>query len=140
MTQSKRDGKPQQAPDEKLSSRLPSSHGDTSRSTTPRDNSSDDATWTDDRTARNLSAKNSQHDEAVLDEAIEETFPASDPVAAKISEKNKARPQVAGEDSDEELVDESIELTFPASDPPAVASTTRIDVPKDDKPARHHHR
>jgi hypothetical protein len=64
------------------------------------------------------------HDEQLLDDALTDTFPASDPVAELphdegLSAKRKAR---------EGLLDDGIEMTFPASDPVSVASSiTRIE-------------
>jgi len=59
-----------------------------------------------------------RHEEKLLDRALENTFPASDPVAelpqsATLTEKERAK---------EELLDDALELTFPASDPTAIAS------------------
>lgn len=47
-----------------------------------------------------------------LDEALAETFPASDPIAIKADEDGPA---------DDGEVDKALEDTFPASDPPAPA-------------------
>lgn len=64
------------------------------------------------------------HDEQLLDDALRDTFPASDPVAEPpqqedVSARRKAK---------EALLDEGIEMTFPASDPVSVASSiTRIE-------------
>ena len=46
-----------------------------------------------------------------LDEALEDTFPASDPIAIT--------PDDAPQRNSESTVDEALEDTFPASDPPA---------------------
>ncbi|MFJ1301105.1 hypothetical protein ACILG0_14160 [Pseudomonadota bacterium AL_CKDN230030165-1A_HGKHYDSX7] len=48
-----------------------------------------------------------------LDEALEDTFPASDPIAIT-PEDDESQPR-PGKDT----VDEALEDTFPASDPPA---------------------
>lgn len=56
-----------------------------------------------------------QSQEILLDEAIEMTFPASDPIA----ETTFAARHSACLDSDELLLDDAIALTFPASDPVA---------------------
>lgn len=70
--------------------------------------------------------KPTEQDEAKLDEALEDTFPASDPPAATnpssftgaevASEKEaETRARAASDELDEEL-----KQTFPASDPPSV--------------------
>lgn len=60
---------------------LPSSQGDSPVGVTPMDISSDDASARDLR-ARPVNSDNAEeHNEAVLDEAVELTFPASDPIA-----------------------------------------------------------
>ena len=65
------------------------------------------------------------HDEKMLDRALKNTFPASDPVAElpvndEPSDKEKA---------EERLLDDAVEMTFPASDPVSVDanSITRIE-------------
>jgi len=61
--------------------KLPSSHGDSPVEVTPKDISPEDASWQD-RTERNLAAGDKEEKkDAVLDEAVELTFPASDPIA-----------------------------------------------------------
>lgn len=77
-----------------------------------------------DAAAGNAPAKES-HDEKMLDRALKDTFPASDPVAElpvreKKSEKAKA---------EESLLDDALEMSFPASDPISVdpKSITRIE-------------
>jgi len=58
-----------------------SSPGDASVAETPKDVSADNATARD-RVQRNLSSDNlDEREEALLDDAIELTFPASDPIA-----------------------------------------------------------
>jgi hypothetical protein len=60
---------------------LPSSHGDSPVEVTPKDISPEDASWQD-RTERQLATGDrDEKKEAVLDEAVELTFPASDPIA-----------------------------------------------------------
>lgn len=63
-----------------------------------------------------------RREEALLDAAVEDTFPASDPVAEL--------PAVASStkviDSEDRRLDEAIEATFPASDPVAVSNITKI--------------
>jgi hypothetical protein len=74
--------------------------------------------------AENARAVPKSHDEKLLDSALKQTFPASDPVAelpcdAPVPEEQKAK---------ECLLDDAIEMTFPASDPISVqASITRIE-------------
>lgn len=65
------------------------------------------------------------HGEKMLDRALKNTFPASDPVAElpvneEPSDKEKA---------EERLLDDAVEMTFPASDPVSVDanSITRIE-------------
>jgi len=54
--------------------------------------------------------------ERELDEALQETFPASDPIA--ITQEDEDEP---ARSSEEDRVDQALEDTFPASDPPAPA-------------------
>lgn len=70
-------------------------------------------------------AKNAKesHEEHLLDKALAQTFPASDPVAEMPVET--AVPEA--EQAKEDLLDDGIEMTFPASDPVSVSSgITRI--------------
>lgn len=98
--------------------RRPSSHGLASRVMTPKDISPEDASWAD-RQERDIHAEDcEQRQEALLDDAIELSFPASDPVA----ELPQAQVPAGARDSQEALLDEAIELTFPASDPIAVST------------------
>ncbi len=58
------------------------------------------------------------HGERMLDEALDDTFPASDPVAelptpSKLTEKEVVK---------EGLLDDALEFTFPASDPISISS------------------
>lgn len=110
------------------SAEQPSSPGNSPREVTPKDISPDHASWAD-ITTRNISSKGGQRrNEALLDEAVEETFPASDPVAGPPSlsaAEEACMPKE--EDGEEGLLDEAVELTFPASDPIAVSSITRIE-------------
>lgn len=60
---------------------MPSSHGDSPVGVTPMDVSPGDATARD-ITERPICSENAEvHQEAVLDESVELTFPASDPIA-----------------------------------------------------------
>lgn len=76
------------------------------------------------------------HEEHLLDKALSQTFPASDPVAempveTAVSEEALAR---------ETLLDIGIEMTFPASDPVSVTSgITRIEHVPDSANARLDH-
>lgn len=76
------------------------------------------------------------HNEALLDHALMETFPASDPIAetprlVEVSPARKAK---------QALLDEGIEMTFPASDPVSVTSSiTRIEKAPDPANARLEH-
>jgi hypothetical protein len=84
-------------------------------------------------------AECAKHEEEVLDEALESTFPASDPIAEaapKCTPEQLEVLEVEEEITEHEefLLDEALELTFPASDP--------IAVPDPDTVARiiaHHH-
>lgn len=62
--------------------------------------------------------------EQALDDALEGTFPASDPVAETPCDEATAECEEAGES----MLDNAIEMTFPASDPISVdAGITRIE-------------
>jgi hypothetical protein len=64
-----------------------SSHGDHSASVTPKDVSPQDAAHRD-VTERNIASKDLEEKaQALLDEAIENTFPASDPIAVPTFEE-----------------------------------------------------
>ncbi|MGH8809648.1 MAG: hypothetical protein ACREX0_17380 [Noviherbaspirillum sp.] len=69
----------------------------------------------------------SKHEERLLDEALEESFPASDPIA----ELPPGLGEVKGgaELHEEDLLDEALEETFPASDPIAVYGPNKITRP-----------
>lgn len=97
----------------------PSSPGTASRSVTPKDVTGENATAAD-TIDRNL-AKSSgeQHQQSLLDEAVEESFPASDPPAVPADTQQAHGAEE--EDCEEQLLDEAVELTFPASDPIAVS-------------------
>lgn len=61
----------------------PSSFGDNSRSETPKDIAPQDA-GARDLTERNITSPDlDERQEALLDDAVEMTFPASDPIAVK---------------------------------------------------------
>lgn len=64
------------------------------------------------------------HEEQLLDKALDDTFPASDPVA-EMPEETTPPP---GEQVQETLLDTALEMSFPASDPISVdAGITRIE-------------
>ena len=64
-----------------------SSHGDDSASVTPKDVSPENATYRD-VTERKMNSKDvEERAQAMLDEAVEETFPASDPIAVPTFEE-----------------------------------------------------
>lgn len=102
-----------------------SSHGLSSRAMTPKDITPDDACWAD-RQERDIQAVDCERrEDALLDDAIELSFPASDPIAQL--PHTAASKQVC--DSQEALLDAAIELTFPASDPIAISiQRTRLAV------------
>jgi len=70
------------------------------------------------------------HEEQLLDQAVEQTFPASDPIAGVglFTESAVAKQTIPSEDKDESLLDGAIELTFPASDPIAVTPHDKLFV------------
>lgn len=109
------------------SSQLPSSPGDSPKEMTPKDITPSDAAWND-LTQRNISSGDpAQREEFLLDEAIEQSFPASDPTAelpASAVPEKMTQPS----DEDEMLLDDAIELTFPASDPIAVTPHDKLCV------------
>jgi hypothetical protein len=69
-------------------------------------------------------SESAKHKEHLMDKALEDTFPASDPTGEL--------PDVSlGEESEEErheecLLDEALEETFPASDPIAVHTADKL--------------
>lgn len=83
---------------------------------------------------------NSEHEERLLDEALEETFPASDPITElPVKSPEGAEPLSAEEEErlhEEHLLDEALEETFPASDPIAVHVPDRIPLSSPSQPAR----
>lgn len=81
---------------------------------------------------KNPHRKVTPHEEEVLDEALEESFPASDPIAVSTERKKGNTPpradqpaKQAGTPHAEEVLDEALEETFPASDPIAASSARR---------------
>lgn len=78
-----------------LSSKMPSSQGDSPRVEVPRDITPEDASWSD-RTEREISAEDKEtRSDALLDEANDLSFPASDPIAIPSSptERDKVKQQ-----------------------------------------------
>lgn len=63
-----------------------------------------------------------EHEEALLDKAVENTFPASDPVA-EVPASATATKVIDSEDAE---LDKAIEMTFPASDPVAISNITKV--------------
>ncbi len=112
-----------------LSAKLPSSAGDSSRNTTAKDATPGDAAWSD-RQQRHLSSgTETQREEAMIDEAIDLTFPASDPVA-EFSASAASEKTQAFHDEDEVMLDEAIEMTFPASDPISFTPQDKVVKPR----------
>lgn len=106
-----------------ISGQLPSSSGNSPQEISPKDVVPGHAAWAD-ITVRDIASEDPDiRQEALLDEAVDQTFPASDPVAELPT--HAMRQHLVCEDEEEELLDEAIELTFPASDPIAVATPTR---------------
>lgn len=74
-----------------------------------------------------------------LEEGLEDTFPASDPVSVTRATRTGAPGEFAmrknpdgGQDEDkEEILEEGLEDTFPASDPVSITSPTKAGSPKD---------
>ncbi|HEX2531332.1 MAG TPA: hypothetical protein VHK70_07650 [Burkholderiaceae bacterium] len=96
------------------------SPGDSSIAVTPKDITPRDASWHDLAERKIASEDAEQREESILDEAIELSFPASDPpVERPVSARTRGA--AACEDDEELLLDEAIELTFPASDPIALS-------------------
>jgi len=73
---------------------LPSSQGDNSKSVTPKDVSSHDAAARDITERKTCSDDPEEREQEMLDDAVELTFPASDPIA--IPSPDKEKPQRAG--------------------------------------------
>jgi hypothetical protein len=109
--------KPVEAMDQ---SERPSSPGTASRSVTPKDITSENASAPDAVDRELAKTSGAQHQQSLLDEASEESFPASDPPAVPAVSNEASNPE--NEDSEEHLLDEAVELTFPASDPIAISS------------------
>lgn len=112
--------------EEMHSSSLPSSQGDSPKEMVPKDISPKDATWADLSERKIASSDPQEHEEALLDEAVEETFPASDPVAELPHRHSIDQHGSASTDEEEELLDDAIEMTFPASDPIAIPSSEEL--------------
>lgn len=112
------------------SSTLPSSPGDSPKEMVPKDISPDDAAWADRRERKIASADPQEHEEALLDEAVEDTFPASDPVA-ELPARHAGDQHAAATDEEEESLDHAIEMTFPASDPIAILSSEEMSHERD---------
>ena len=62
------------------------------------------------------------HEEDKLDEAIEETFPASDPVSPDSGKDSAGKKKPSAEDEEERELDDALDDTFPASDPVSISS------------------
>jgi hypothetical protein len=116
-------------PDSNQLSDVPSSHGDSPQEVTPKDIMPEHAAWNDLQRRHIASDNDVEREESLLDEAIELTFPASDP-AAELPAKACSEKAAHLQDEEEGLLDEAIELTFPASDP--------ISITPHEKPAASH--
>lgn len=74
-------------------------------------------------TGKPADAGTQTHQEELLDNALDQTFPASDPVAEVPTESAPSEQEKAKD----VLLDRALELSFPASDPISVTSgITRI--------------
>lgn len=81
-------------------------------------------------------AKPRSHEDELLDTALEQTFPASDPISELVADTPPKPKEIAKET----LLDEANEMTFPASDPISVSSSiTRIEKPPEIVPAKVDH-
>ncbi len=83
------------------------------------------ATHTDKAAHQAHQAAHAEREEASLDNAVEATFPASDPIAEVPASATSAKVI----DSEDAELDKAIEMTFPASDPVAVSNITKV-IPK----------
>lgn len=81
-------------------------------------------------TSGNASTETVQTTEEQLDAAIEDTFPASDPVSPDAGSRHIPIADPSREDSVEHGLDEALENTFPASDPISVSAPTPQDKEK----------
>lgn len=117
------------------SSPLASSPGDLPQELISKDISPNDAAWADlhERDIKANALK--KHTEALLDEAVDESFPASDPVA-EMPSTHGSQQYGAGNDEEEEMLDHAIEMTFPASDPIAMQSSEELHHEKDLRKSR----
>ena len=107
------------------SASLPSSMGNSPQEMIPKDISPKDASWADLHERKLRSDNLGEHTEALLDEAVDESFPASDPVA-EMPCTHGSQQYGAGSDEEEESLDHAIEMTFPASDPIAIPSSEEL--------------
>lgn len=81
-----------------------------------------------------------EHQESLLDNALDDTFPASDPVAEVPLATEKSGIKRVQQTAKEELLDVGIEMSFPASDPVSVSSgITRIERSPDSVDAQEDH-
>lgn len=113
-TKGKRD-KPVLPPD------LPSSPGDSPVELTPLDVSPDVAAWRD-LTPRNITSQDpDEREDALLDEAIELSFPASDPIA--VTPLPTVRMETKSHKQEDKELDDAIQMSFPASDPVVAQSS-----------------
>lgn len=114
-------------PEATHSSQLPSSPGISPKEMTPKDVTPEHASWSDLKTRSMSSNADVQREESLLDDAIEQTFPASDPTADLPASPASVKTAWCI-DEDEELLDEAIEMTFPASDPIAVTPHDKLAI------------
>lgn len=70
---------------------LPSSQGNNSKSVTPKDVSSKDASARDVTERKTCSEDPEEKEQEMLDDAVELTFPASDPIAIPSPKRDKPR-------------------------------------------------
>jgi hypothetical protein len=114
------------------SGNLPSSQGDSPQEVTPKDITPEHASWND-VIARQVAPGGTHYSEAaerqesLIDEAVEQSFPASDP-PAELPQSARCPEGMDCESEEEAQLDDAIELTFPASDPIAVSQITKVTV------------
>lgn len=79
--------RPSEEDEKRQPNELPSSQGDNSKSVTPKDVSPQDATSRDVTERKMCSEDPDEREQEVLDDAVELTFPASDPIAIPVPDK-----------------------------------------------------
>ena len=103
-----------------------------------------DSTKTDqDQKNDAMGARDQAHKTGQLDQAIDDSFPASDPPAVtrphKSTPAHQRPPEAEAEAADDahidKRLDEAVEESFPASDPPSQTAPGNADVTRNRQPA-----